>query len=317
MSAAAGGGGEGRMSGKVALVTGAGSGIGRAIAVELAREGADVVVSDAYPDESEAGGGGVGASDPTEVTAALVREASAGRGWRALVIYADVADREAVEALVEEGAAGMGRIDVCVSCASYAQRENFLEMDWEVVQRTFEVTQFGAMHLCHFAARKMVEQGPRPADGRGTYKLLLISSVMADLPHLIPSTFAYNVSKGSLDTLTKSLASGLAQHSITVNCIQPGWIDSPLERGHTSAEDMKMMARHLPFGIGKPLDVAKGAIFLCSADADYITGSTLKIDGGFSVAQRIPHLHEPIICARRPVHNVDDDGDGGGDDDGR
>ena len=83
------------------------------------------------------------------------------------------------------------------------------------------------------------------------------------------------------------------------------WIDTPLERGHTPDEDTVLMAWHLPFGIGKPIDIAKGALFLASADAGYITGTTLRIDGGFSVAQRIPPLHEPIICARQPaVHQV-------------
>ena len=85
-------------------------------------------------------------------------------------------------------------------------------MDWENTQRTFEVTQFGAMHVCQHAARQMVAQGDPP---EGTYKLVLISSVMAELSHLIPSSFGYNMAKASLDTLAKSLASGMAQHSIT------------------------------------------------------------------------------------------------------
>ena len=99
-----------------------------------------------------------------------------------------------------------------MSNASFSTRENFLEMDWENTQRTFEVTQFGAMHVCQHAARQMVAQGDPP---EGTYKLVLISSVMAELRHLIPSSFGYNMAKASLDTLAKSLASGMAQHSIT------------------------------------------------------------------------------------------------------
>ena len=99
-----------------------------------------------------------------------------------------------------------------MSNASFSTRENFLEMDWENTQRTFEVTQFGATHVCQHAARQMVAQGDPP---EGTYKLVLISSVMAELSHLIPSSFGYNMAKASLDTLAKSLASGMAQHSIT------------------------------------------------------------------------------------------------------
>ena len=99
-----------------------------------------------------------------------------------------------------------------MSNASFSTRENFLEMDWENTQRTFEVTQFGAMHVCQHAARQMVAQGDPP---EGTYKLVLISSVMAELSHLIRSSCGYNMAKASLDTLAKSLASGMAQHSIT------------------------------------------------------------------------------------------------------
>ena len=186
-----------------------------------------------------------------------------------------------------------------MSNASFSTRENFLEMDWENTQRTFEVTQFGAMHVCQHAARQMVAQGDPP---EGTYKLVLISSVMAELSHLIPSSFGYNMAKASLDTLAKSLASGMAQHSITgaparpplscgsccsrlpallppsqtlseqrscsclaelcrvsaVNAVAPGWIDTTGERQFTEADDMRMMARHLPFGIGRPEHVAKG-----------------------------------------------------------
>lgn len=195
---------------------------------------------------------------------------------------------------------------ICVSNASFSQRDNFLDMDWDSAQRTFEVTQFGAMHVCQFAAKQMVAQGDMPADRPGTYKIVLITSVMADLPHLIPSSFSYNMAKASLDAMTKSMASGMAQHSITVNAVHPGWIDTRGEREFTNSEDMRLMARHLPFGIGQPSDVAKGATFLASSDADYITGTTLTIDGGFSVAQRIPQLHEPIICARQPIHDVVD-----------
>ena len=185
-----------------------------------------------------------------------------------------------------------------MSNASFSTRENFLEMDWENTQRTFEVTQFGAMHVCQHAARQMVAQGDPP---EGTYKLVLISSVMAELSHLIPSSFGYNMAKASLDTLAKSLASGMAQHSITgaparppvsahhlsgscaaplpppqtlseqrggflaelcrvsaVNAVAPGWIDTTGERQFTEADDMRMMSRHLPFGIGRPEHVAKG-----------------------------------------------------------
>ena len=113
-----------------------------------------------------------------------------------------------------------------------------------------------------------------------------------------------------------------------MNAVAPGWIDTTGERQFTEADDMRMMARHLPFGIGRPEHVAKGVsaplrpstldvcqpfdrlahqvTFLASSDADYITGTTLTIDGGFSVAQRIPQLHEPIVCAREPICPVED-----------
>ena len=135
---------------------------------------------------------------------------------------------------------------ICVSNASFSQRDNFLDMDWDSAQRTFEVTQFGAMHVCQFAAKQMVAQGDMPADRPGTYKIVLITSVMADLPHLIPSSFSYNMAKASLDAMTKSMASGMAQHSITVNAVHPT-AGEDIDAGH------EIMARaalpHQDFGI--------------------------------------------------------------------
>lgn len=129
-------------------------------------------------------------------------------------------------------------------------------MEWANSLKTFEVTQFGAINICQFVGRQMADQGDPPA-GAGNYKILLISSVMAEHSHLLPSSTAYCMAKASLDSMTKSLASGLAQHQINVNCIHPGWIDTPAEREVASDAEISVMARNLPFGIGKPDDVAK------------------------------------------------------------
>ena len=282
----------GRLAGKVCLVTGAGSGIGRAVALEFAREGASIVVNDLPPPEREAG-------EPSkkrkkvhvgdgEATAAKIREL----GQEALVCLVDVSKRDAVAKMVEDTVAKFGRIDVVVSNAYYSDRADFLTQEWDNVLKTFEVTQFGCWHVCQHAAAKMAKQTGGSRNG----KLIIISSVMAETPHLLPTSTAYNMAKGALDTMTHSLASGLAQHRITVNCIHPGWILTDGETNFVEKEKIEALAnKALPFGVGKPEDVAKGCVYLASADGDYVTGAILNIDGGWCVSPRIPHLQDPII----------------------
>jgi glucose 1-dehydrogenase len=188
-----------------------------------------------------------------------------------------------------------------------------LTQEWDKALKTFEVTQFGAWHVCQKAAAQMAKQSGGKVNG----KLIIISSVMADTPHLLPTSTAYNMSKGALDTMTRTLASGLAQHRITVNCIHPGWILTDGETNFVEKEKIHTLAnKALPFGVGSPEDVAKGCCYLASADADYVTGAILNIDGGWMVAPRIAHLQDPIgkpsDLEEKKQPKGGDDGEGGG-----
>ena len=145
------------LDGRVALVTGAGSGIGRAIAVEMAGEGAHVVVND-LPSATDGDG-----RDRAEVTADLVRAA----GREALVCRCDVSDRGAVQGMMNEALEHFGRLDIVVANAYYSKRQPLLQQDWDEVQKTIEVTQFGAYHTCQLGAKAMVEHNPPESRGCG------------------------------------------------------------------------------------------------------------------------------------------------------
>jgi glucose 1-dehydrogenase len=221
-------------------------------------------------------------------------------GGEATAAHADVSNRDQMESLFQQCVDTYGGVDICVPNAYYSHRAPFLELDWEETRRTVEVTMFGTFHACQLSARRMAEQG------RGG-KIVIISSVMAAVPHTINTSGPYNMSKGGVDTLAKTMASELVQHNITVNTIHPGWIDTRGERQFTSEAEMARLQHRLPLGIGRPEDVAEAALFMASSRADYVTGTTLTVDGGFTVAQRIPGVHADPVCGK-PVHLIDDGG---------
>ena len=135
-------------------------------------------------------------------------------------------------------------------------------------------------------------------------KVVIIGSVMSVYPQCIGTSTCYSAAKAALDNMTRTLASELAQHRINVNLIRPGWILTDGERKLASEEDIANGHSTLPLGIGLPVDIARGVVYLASDDADYITGTTLDIDGGFGLATRIPGLHAPIVPATIPVHDI-------------
>ena len=155
---------------------------------------------------------------------------------------------------------------------------------------------FGTFHIMQLAARQMVAQGTGG-------KVVIIGSVMSKYPQSISTSTCYNAAKAALDSMTRTVATELAQHRINVNLIRPGWILTDGERNFASDEDLLKGHATLPMGLGLPADIARGVCYLASADADYVTGTTLDIDGGFGLATRIPGLHAPIACAKNPVHD--------------
>jgi len=247
------------LTGQVALVTGAGRGIGRAIAIALAEAGADVAVN-YLDDRSEA-----------EETAAAVQNT----GRRALLLQGDVADQTVVERMVADAASQLGRLDIAVANAYYSDRQRFWEADMERFRRTVDVTMWGAFYTLRAATRRMIAQGRAG------------SIVMIGSPHAVlavPQAMAYNLAKAAVDQMARTAAIELVEHHIRVNVIHPGRIDTPGEREHATEEQLQGAAAKLPWKrMGWPKEIARGVVFLCDPRSDYITGSTLTIDGGLTL----------------------------------
>ena len=245
------------LSGKVALITGASRGIGRGCAVEMACCGADVAVNyRSHPDEAE---------DAAEEIRSL--------GRRAETFGADVSDRAAVDAMIAGTAAALGRLDIVVANAYYSKRQPFLELDVEEARRTLDVTLWGAFHAAQAGARQMV------AEGHGGH-ILFISSVLGSIP--FPTSAPYNTAKAGMNHLAATIAAELAEHRIRVNVIEPGWTDTPGERQFSTEEELRAGGEALPLKrLGRPDEIGKAAAFLSSDAADYITGASLRVDGGF------------------------------------
>jgi glucose 1-dehydrogenase len=200
-------------------------------------------------------------------------------GRQALAYDADISDREQVAGLFAAGVAHFGHIDVVVANAAFSIREPIVEARWEHVLRTLEVTQFGVYHTCQAAAQLMVKQGGG--------KIVIIASILGEI--VFQNSAAYNMAKAAVIHLGRTLAAELAVHHINVNVINPGYIDTPGERKFATEEQIARAARNLPWGrLGTPHDIGRAVAFLASADADYITGSALVVDGGYRHAMRLP-----------------------------
>jgi glucose 1-dehydrogenase len=196
-------------------------------------------------------------------------------GGRAATFGADVSDRTAVDAMVAGAAQQLGRVDIVVANAYYSKRQPFLELDVEGVRRTLDVTLMGAFHVAQAGARQMVQQG-------GGGSILFISSVLSFMP--FATSMPYNAAKAGMNHMANTIAAEMAEHRVRVNVIQPGWTDTPGERQFTTEEQMREGAKNLPWKrLGTAEDLGKAAAFLASDDADYITGATLKVDGGMTL----------------------------------
>jgi glucose 1-dehydrogenase len=246
-----------KLHAKVALITGAGRGIGKGCALELARQGADIVVNDRP--------GGADLAETVKEIHSLGRACTAVEG--------DVFTRQGCERLFEEALSAAGRVDILISNPAFNRRADFLEYDPALFEGVIAGTLTSGFHMAQLAARHMVQRG-------NGGKIIFISSIHASMPYA--RSVAYNAAKAGLSHMSVSIAVELAKHRINVNAIEPGWIDTPGERATFGDQQLARQAATLPWGrLGTPADIGKAATFLASDDADYITGAILRVDGGF------------------------------------
>lgn len=241
---------------KIILITGASSGIGRAIALETARQGANVVVN--Y----------IGKPDSAQE---VVRQIEQDHGT-ALAIAADVSKSDQVEQMISQTVAQLGRVDVLVNNAGIEKESPFLDKPESEFDAVIGVNLKGPFLCTQAAARDMAKRK------KGT--IINISSVHEDLP--FPGYSAYCAAKGGLRMLCRDLALELAPHGINIVNVAPGAIDTPINKRTLSDPEKKLaLNREIPLGrVGEPEEVAKLVCYLASDDAAYITGTTIVIDGG-------------------------------------
>ena len=245
----------GRLDGKCALVTGGSRGIGRGIALEFAREGANVAVN-YRRDEAAA-----------QATVAEIERL----GRKAIAMRADVADWPQVERMAADVLAAFGALDIVVANSGVASRtQTVWDMDIDHWHRVMGVDLHGAFYTCKATAKHLVDQR------RGA--IILVSSIGADVCG--PLGAPYYVAKAGVNALTKSLAKECAPAGVRVNCIAPGLIETDM--------GTRMMQHYgdailsgIPLGRpGQPQDVGRAAVFLASDDSAFVTGKILRVDGG-------------------------------------
>lgn len=245
------------LTGKAAVVSGSSRGIGRACAEELGKAGASVVVNyHTHGDEAEA-------------AAQVIRAA----GGQAVTVGADVCSREGCQQLIDAATSAFGRLDIVVANAVRSIRKPVLELTPEDVAATWEASLWHSFHLAQLGAQVMRRQGE---GGR----LIFISSVHAFQAY--PTSMAYNTAKAGINMMAQTFAAELTKDRILANVIEPGWIDTPGERVFFTEEQIRQEGEKLPLGrLGRAEEIAYLAVFLASAQADYITGSVMRVDGGY------------------------------------
>ena len=243
-----------KLEGKVAVVTGGGRNIGRAISLLFASEGAKVAIYDM--DEGRAAG--------------VVEEVEA-QGGEATYVIGPVERASDVEAMVQTVVGRFDKIDILINCAALSDRQSMVDLPDEEWQRILDVTLTGTYLCCRYVAKQMIEQGHGGA---------IVNFSSGSAFRGSPSRVAYDVAKGGVVTLTRDLAVQLAPHDIRTNAIAPGMTGSQVG-GRLPFEERS--PRNLVGRAGHPEEQASVALFLVSDDSAHVWGQTISVDGGSSV----------------------------------
>ena len=255
------------LKGQKAIVTGANSGIGRGVALALAEAGADVVVNYIVDDDA----------------AQAVVEELQGFGVKAIKIKADVSDEDEVAAMFKQACDALGTIDILVANAGLQRDSAFKDMTLAEWNKVIGVNLTGQFLCAREAVREFSRRGVTPEVSCAAGKIICMSSVHQVIPWGGHANYAS--SKGGIKQLMESLAQEVAPLRIRVNAIAPGAIRTPINtKAWNTPDAYKALMKLVPYGrIGEPEDIARAAVWLASDQSDYVTGTTLFVDGGMTL----------------------------------
>lgn len=247
------------LKGKNALVTGSSQGIGRGIAINIAKGGGNVAIN----------------YRSSEDEAREVVKIVESHGGKAILVQADVSHKDQIDGAIAKTVEAFGALDLFVSNAVFSKREPFLDADLDGFHKTIDVSMWGAFYGLRAAGRQMRDQGNGGS-------IVMMSSPHAEIP--FPTAMAYNMAKAAIDQMARTAAIELADHRIRVNVCHPGWIDTPGERKFFTEEQLAAGAKNIPWKrLGTPEEVGLAVAYMLSDAGEYITGSTLTIDGGIKL----------------------------------
>ncbi len=258
---------EKKLAGQTALVTGSSSGIGAGVALALGQAGANVIVN--YSSSLK------GAQE-------VVSQIEAA-GSQAIAIQADVSQEDQVQAMFRQAIEQFGTIDILVNNAGLQKDAKFDEMTLDQWQTVININLTGQFLCAREAIREFLRRGPRPEVSLATGKIICMSSVHEVIPWA--GHVNYAASKGGVKLLMQSLAQEYGDRKIRVNSIAPGAIQTPINKpAWETPQALNSLMNLIPYNrIGQPEDIGKLAVFLASDDSDYITGTSILIDGGMTV----------------------------------